>query len=262
MRGVFVLFAGLALLLGACGYSPEETAVRRAYNDLVDGFESGNYFAVFDMMSSNTRRFLDDFAVALDGAGLDMGSNGRELLSEMMAGSDMTGLSRQITTVTVTGGTALVTTETDEGDETTTFVLEDGEWRLDFEDFMKESIDMGLAGSGMTVDGILAGDFGTELNGGIDLTSGSGSCPVTIENGLGSWDIWYVYVSPATDDSWGDDRIGAENILSPGNTITVWVDPGTYDIMVEDVDEDTYSRYGVEVGPPGYEWVVTLSDMD
>lgn len=92
------------------------------------------------------------------------------------------------------------------------------------------------------------------------LSVGTGTAPVNITNGLGSYDIWYAYVDPS-DSPGGDDRLGSE-ILEPGSTLTVWVDPGTYDIMVEDVDGDTYTLWGVEVGAEGYDWEVTLSDMD
>lgn len=98
----------------------------------------------------------------------------------------------------------------------------------------------------------------TETGG--ELSVGTGTAPVSITNGLGSYDIWYAYVDPS-DSPWGDDRLGSD-ILEPGATLTVWVDPGTYDIKVEDVDGDTYTLRGVEVGPEGYDWEVTLGDMD
>ena len=58
-----------------------------------------------------------------------------------------------------------------------------------------------------------------------------------------------------------DDRLGAD-ILTAESQITVWVDPGTYDMQVEDEDGDTYTLWGVEVGEDGYTWNVTLADMD
>ncbi len=94
----------------------------------------------------------------------------------------------------------------------------------------------------------------------ISLQVGDGTAPVNITNDLGSWDIYYVYVD-ASDSPWGDDRLGAD-ILSPGSDITVMVDPGTYDMKVEDEDGDTYTLWGIEVGPDGYDWDVTLADMD
>ncbi|OPL18716.1 MAG: hypothetical protein AVO35_05140 [Candidatus Aegiribacteria sp. MLS_C] len=99
-----------------------------------------------------------------------------------------------------------------------------------------------------------------ESMGAVVLESGEGSAPVTIVNDLGSWDIYYVYVDPS-DSPWGDDRLGAD-ILSTESQITVWVDPGTYDMKVEDEDGDTYTLWGVEVGEAGYTWNVTLADMD
>lgn len=258
----------LLLMVSACGMSPEERAVRTAYNDLTDNLESGDYDAVYNQMSTNTRTFLDDLASAFEYYGMGMGDTGSEFLAEMMSEVDMSDLSRDIKSVTFTGGTrADVVTATVDGDETTTFVLEGEEWKLDFEDFMKSAIDEGLAGSGMTVDDIIArevpGDMsGGEMVEGTDFEVGSGSCPVRITNDLGSWDIWFVYVSPSSETEWGQDWLGTSGILSPGNTITVKVAPGTYDLMVEDEDGDTYSNYGVEIGSSGYGWSVTLSDMD
>lgn len=376
LKSMFVLL----LILSACGQSSEERAVRTAYNELTDNLESGDFDAVFNQMSSNTRTFLDDLASAFEFYGMGWGETGSEFLAGILSGIDMSDLSRNIKSVTFTSATrADVVTATDDGDETMTFVLEDGEWKLDFEDFMKGAIDEGLAGSGITVDDIIAreiqGDLGMgDTVSGTDFEVGSGSSSVRITNDLGSWDIWYVYVSiagarseqqrdaegdlgsalrtarartggglteeelrmrsavgsrynlseeewstvsdimmmsyaegislaqaadrlgvddqdirnatatifgtrgaargaviaagenydisPSEESQWGQDRLGSSGILSPGNTITVKVAPGTYDIMVTDEDGDTYSRYGVDVGPNGYGWSVTLSDMD
>jgi hypothetical protein len=95
---------------------------------------------------------------------------------------------------------------------------------------------------------------------GTTMDVGNGSAPVSIINDLGGWDIYYVYVDPS-DGPWGDDRLGAD-ILTGSSEIVVWVDPGTYDMKVEDVDGDTYTLWGVEVDENGYTWSVTLSDMD
>ncbi len=100
-----------------------------------------------------------------------------------------------------------------------------------------------------------AGDMGAVM-----LEAGEGTAPVTIINDLGAWDIYYVYVD-ASDSPWGEDRLGSD-ILTADSRITVWVDPGTYDMKVEDVDGDTYTLWGVEVGADGYQWSVTLDDMD
>ena len=192
LKSMFVLL----LILSACGQSSEERAVRTAYNELTDNLESGDFDAVFNQMSSNTRTFLDDLASAFEFYGMGWGETGSEFLAGILSGIDMSDLSRNIKSVTFTSATrADVVTATDDGDETMTFVLEDGEWKLDFEDFMKGAIDEGLAGSGITVDDIIAreiqGDLGMgDTVSGTDFEVGSGSSSVRITNDLGSWDIW------------------------------------------------------------------------
>lgn len=254
------LAAFILIAASACGYTAEQKAVRSAYMNVVDALEEGDYDRTYDCFSSNTRSLLDDLADALAFYGTPMGSDGRELLASMLEGVDMTGLTRDIRSITVSGSEATVVTNTEDGDETLGFVLEDGAWKLDFEDLIRDAMNDGLAGSGLTVEDLLEYDVsvGTE---GQDVSTGTGSAPVRITNGLGNWDIWYAYVSESSESDWGDDRLGS-SILSPGCVLTVWVDPGTYDILLEDEDGDTYTRYGVTVGASGYDWEATLADMD
>ena len=131
LKSMFVLL----LILSACGQSSEERAVRTAYNELTDNLESGDFDAVFNQMSSNTRTFLDDLASAFEFYGMGWGETGSEFLAGILSGIDMSDLSRNIKSVTFTSATrADVVTATDDGDETMTFVLEDGEWKLDFDE--------------------------------------------------------------------------------------------------------------------------------
>ncbi|MBD3370961.1 hypothetical protein GF402_11455 [Candidatus Fermentibacteria bacterium] len=104
------------------------------------------------------------------------------------------------------------------------------------------------------------GGTGTEEVGEGHYETGDGSAPVSIVNGLGDWTIWYAYVDPS-GSPWGDDRLGA-HLLEPEEELTVWVDEGTYDLRVEDEDGDTYTQWEVEIDEDGYEWAVTLEDMD
>jgi len=264
---LITIVAVLSLVLAAsCGYSAEQTAVQEAYIKVVDGLEGGDYSTVYDCLSSNTRTMLDDLAEALVYYEIPMGADGRELLGEMLAGADMTDLSRDIKSITVTGERATVVTVTEDGDENLEFALEDGQWRLDFEDLIRDAIDEGLAGSGMTVQGLIDHSiddtsFGEGVEAVMSWSSGSGSAPVTITNSLGGYDVYYVYVSPSTESEWGDDFLGTVALADQG-VLTAWVNPGTYDIMIQDVDGDTYTRYEVEVGSSGYDWEVTLADMD
>lgn len=83
--------------------------------------------------------------------------------------------------------------------------------------------------------------------------------PVTINNSLGAWDIREVYIDPS-DKPWTRDLL--TTTLTPGNSATFNVAPGTYDIRCTDEDGDTYTKWEVVVGSQGYTWNVTLADMD
>ncbi len=88
---------------------------------------------------------------------------------------------------------------------------------------------------------------------------GSSNVPVKITNDLGAWNIEEIYIDPS-DSPWGENRISS--ILEPGEDVTIRVPGGTYDIRLVDEDGDTYTVWQVEVGTSGYDWAVTLSDMD
>jgi hypothetical protein len=69
-----------------------------------------------------------------------------------------------------------------------------------------------------------------------------------------SEEIMCLYVSPQTSDSWGEDVLGAANAIDPGMSFTVFVPPGTYDLMVEmwpppsEAGGPTNCPSGVELG--------------
>lgn len=93
------------------------------------------------------------------------------------------------------------------------------------------------------------------------FVSGCGNqAPVKITNDLGAWNIEEIYVDPASESDWGDNRISST--VEPGDEVTIKVATGTYDIMIVDEDGDSYTRWEVEVGSEGYDWSVTLSDID
>lgn len=83
---------------------------------------------------------------------------------------------------------------------------------------------------------------------------------VTVVNGLESWTISYIYIDKS-DAPWGDDRLGAQ-VLAPGESATVEITTGTWDMKAEDEDGDTYTIWAQEVGPEGYTWEVTLDQID
>jgi hypothetical protein len=68
-----------------------------------------------------------------------------------------------------------------------------------------------------------------------------------ISNDTGSYEFYFVYISPADSDSWGDDWLGSEETISPGYSRSFNLDNGSYDVMVEDEDGDTYTFWNVGV---------------
>ena len=91
---------------------------------------------------------------------------------------------------------------------------------------------------------------------------GSEKPSVTITNAMGAWDIHYVYISPVDSDEWGDDLLEEDEILENGQKFNTEVEAGTYDIRIVDEDQDTYTRYAVEITEQGYSWEVSMADMD
>lgn len=83
---------------------------------------------------------------------------------------------------------------------------------------------------------------------------------IEIINDTGGWDIYYIYISSAYDDSWGSDWLGDSEILYSGNSVAFSVPNDVYDFKLIDEDGDEYIRYGVDVSGY-YEWYVTLDDL-
>ena len=69
-------------------------------------------------------------------------------------------------------------------------------------------------------------------------SSGGGSNDVTftIVN-RSPEDICYVLISPSDSDSWGDDQLGENDMISSGDRQTFTMPEGTYDIRVENCAE-------------------------
>lgn len=63
-----------------------------------------------------------------------------------------------------------------------------------------------------------------------------------------SVEICYVYISDVTADSWGEDWLGtSESIAAQGGQRIFFLNPGTYDLLVQDCDgNDLVSEFQVE----------------
>jgi len=60
--------------------------------------------------------------------------------------------------------------------------------------------------------------------------------------------VWFVHLSPSTARNWGQDELGATEIINPGASRVFDVPAGTYDLRVVNSDLDTIvETYGVEL---------------
>ncbi|HID88654.1 MAG TPA: hypothetical protein EYP52_02960 [Anaerolineae bacterium] len=75
----------------------------------------------------------------------------------------------------------------------------------------------------------------------------SGKATITLLNDSGQ-DICFVYISPVTSDEWGEDWLDIMEVIGPGEQRTFEVDPGTYDMLATDCDDNEIDiRWEVEV---------------
>ncbi len=92
--------------------------------------------------------------------------------------------------------------------------------------------------------------------------TGSGPAEFTVQNSS-SESIHYIYMSAASQDSWGPDQLGEGVTLNAGQNFTVRNIPaGVYDIRVEDASRnskewrgetlDAGGKYTLDVGSDGW----------
>ncbi|MCK5035792.1 MAG: hypothetical protein KAS73_07870 [Candidatus Sabulitectum sp.] len=86
--------------------------------------------------------------------------------------------------------------------------------------------------------------------------------PLSVTNGLESCNITCVYISRGSGTVWGSNHLPGTDILEPEKTAEVMVRPGVYDLQVMDVNGDTYTLNDIRVGTDGFNWTVTMDDMD
>ncbi|MCD4707090.1 MAG: hypothetical protein K8S62_05065 [Candidatus Sabulitectum sp.] len=159
------------------------------------------------------------------------------------------------------GDDRLGSSETISPGETRSFRLSNGTYDVKIEDEDGDEYIFWNVNINGTVDMYVDLSNLGEQNWGSSSSSGTGMAPITIDNDLGSWTIWYVYGDPS-DSPWGDDRLGSD-LLDPGESITFYVPADDYyDLRVVDEDDDVYTLWEVWVDSDGFYWSVELSDMD
>lgn len=87
-------------------------------------------------------------------------------------------------------------------------------------------------------------------------TGSAGTVSLILDN-QSSLTLCYLYISPVNQDDWGDDQLGADNTVAPGDSFTITDIPaGTYDLRVETCDDQNVERRG-EVLDGETTWTIT-----
>lgn len=84
-------------------------------------------------------------------------------------------------------------------------------------------------------------------------TSGGGN--LTLVNNSGET-VCFVYISPVTDDSWGDDWLGSTETISSGSSHSFDVPSGDYDLRADDCSHNELSVVWGATVSGSYTWNV------
>jgi hypothetical protein len=78
----------------------------------------------------------------------------------------------------------------------------------------------------------------------------------TVVNDTGET-LCYLYISPTSSDTWGDDWLGSTGTIGNGESRSFDVAPGDYDLRAEDCDTARLGEiFGVTVTASGYTWSI------
>ena len=88
---------------------------------------------------------------------------------------------------------------------------------------------------------------------------------IHIVNNTG-YEIYFVFMSSSYENSWGPDLLAEDQTLQNGETFTYQLpyflrDVEIYDILLEDLDGDTYTKWGVAVTANAI-IIFTIDDID
>ena len=133
-------------------------------------------------------------------------------------------------------------------------------------DFIRECQGIGLQTSSTSRSiqvSVPARSSGTQQQNQSQQPSGTQQRQITIVNNTG-YTILYVYISSATDTTWGPDRLGSNQTIRNGQSVTLNLPTPVgerYDIMLKDSDGDTYTKKNVNV-TANSRIAFTFSDFD
>lgn len=94
------------------------------------------------------------------------------------------------------------------------------------------------------------------------------ACEIQLNNLHGNRAIYYVYISPSDADTWGDDRLGDNTILYPGEAFVWKAEAGkAYDMRVEAGDPHpdsalyVYDFFDEEICAADYTWIYEFPEI-
>ena len=87
---------------------------------------------------------------------------------------------------------------------------------------------------------------------------GEGAGSLTIVNNTTDVTVCYVYVSPSTTEAWGNDQLGQDNRVEPGQSFTITGIPeGKYDLRANDCDNSEITvQSNVRITAEGHTWTL------
>ncbi|MEW6569166.1 MAG: hypothetical protein AB1449_13575 [Chloroflexota bacterium] len=71
--------------------------------------------------------------------------------------------------------------------------------------------------------------------------------------------VCYVYISPSTERTWGDDWLGSQEVVRPGDSRDFDVPPGQdYDLRAEDCNgQELDEVYGISITSGRFTWTLS-----
>jgi hypothetical protein len=86
---------------------------------------------------------------------------------------------------------------------------------------------------------------------------GGGAAAVVLVNRTNA-SIYYVYISPCSSSSWGEDQLGDSEVVSPGATRTFSMSAGCWDLKARFGDGREVEERGVRMSAGGSRtWTVS-----
>jgi hypothetical protein len=97
--------------------------------------------------------------------------------------------------------------------------------------------------------------------GGCIIESDDGDSTITVTN-LSDYDIYDLYVAEVGDRDWGPDLLGGGVLERRGDSITIIVECGTYDVLVVDDTETDCILGNLDLCFDDSEWVIDNATLD